>query len=410
MRKHRPHPLQTFRFWFVVFGTIGAAAAWKLDLLPFRRPDTAVEVVSVDTNAESTGTLSEDPPADVLLGQSEPGASETAENTAAGGTAAVVAVGDGLARPTSPFGPARPEFMPAPETAVVEAGGVGPEARVRGVIIQTSSTEDASLGGETETGPFVQSDVTPDGPARSQRVVEGPVGTAPAETHDFAEIDGLLAAGTAEGDVSAHRTLSKLYWEQPDLRPQLMSRIEGTARKIYFQPQPHYMDAYEIQAGDRLQDIAKGYQISWEYLARLNRADPRRIREGQKLKVIKGPFGAVIDLSDYELTLHAHGHFVYRFPVGIGKDGSTPTGTFAVQEKLVDPTYYGPEGVVANDDPANPLGERWIGIGDSYGIHGTIEPETIGQSASRGCIRLLNKDVEIVYDLLTVGSEVVVRR
>ncbi len=409
MRKHRPHPLQTFRFWFVVFGTIGAAAAWKLDLLPFRRPETAVEVVSVDTNAES-GTMSEDPPADVVLGQSEPGASETADDTASGGTAAVAAVGDGLTRATSPFGPARPEFVSAPDTAVVDGAGVGSEARVPGVIIQASSTKDSSFGAETETGPFVQSDSTPETPARSPRVAERADGTAATETHDFAEIDGLLAAGTPEGDVAAHRALSQLYWEQPALRPQLMSRIEGTARKIYFQPQPHYMDAYEIQAGDRLQDIAKGYQISWEYLARLNRADPRRIREGQKLKVIKGPFAAVIDLSDYELTVHAHGHFVYRFPVGIGKDGSTPTGTFAVQEKLVDPTYYGPEGVVANDDAANPLGERWIGIGDSYGIHGTIEPETIGQSASRGCIRLPNKDVEIVYDLLTVGSEVVVRR
>ena len=78
-------------------------------------------------------------------------------------------------------------------------------------------------------------------------------------------------------------------------------------------------------------------------------------------------------------------------------------------EKLVDPTYYGPDGVIAHDDPANPLGERWIDIGNSYGIHGTIDPASIGKSESQGCIRLHNDDVEAVYDLLTIGSEVVIR-
>jgi hypothetical protein len=92
------------------------------------------------------------------------------------------------------------------------------------------------------------------------------------------------------------------------------------------------------------------------------------------------------------------------------KDGTTPLGTFTVRNKMVDPTYYGPEGVIAHDDPRNPLGERWIDIGDGYGIHGTIEPASIGRNESRGCIRLLNSDVEEVYDFLVVGSEVKIER
>ncbi|MFO1092947.1 MAG: L,D-transpeptidase [Planctomycetaceae bacterium] len=134
-----------------------------------------------------------------------------------------------------------------------------------------------------------------------------------------------------------------------------------------------------------------------------------RLKAGQSLKVIKGPFGDV-DLSDYEITVHCHGHYVYRFPVGIGKDGSTPIGTFTVEDKVVNPQYNGPEGTIAADDPANPIGERWISLGGGYGIHGTIDPDSIGKSESRGCIRMHNKDVEIVYDLLTVGSEVVIQR
>ena len=53
---------------------------------------------------------------------------------------------------------------------------------------------------------------------------------------------------------------------------------------------------------------------------------------------------------------------------------------------------------------------RWISLGEGYGIHGTIEPDSVGKSESRGCVRMHDKDVEIVYDLLTIGSEVVIQR
>jgi lipoprotein-anchoring transpeptidase ErfK/SrfK len=62
--------------------------------------------------------------------------------------------------------------------------------------------------------------------------------------------------------------------------------------------------------------------------------------------------------------------------------------------------------VVANDDPENPLGERWIDIGDSFGIHGTNEPDSIGKAESRGCLRLRHDDVIELYDFLVIGSEV----
>src|SRR5262249_37410866 len=127
---------------------------------------------------------------------------------------------------------------------------------------------------------------------------------------------------------------------------------------------------------------------------------------GQKLKIVPGPFAALVSLSRYELVVHLNGTFVKSYRVGVGKDGTTPIGTFPVKNKMVNPTYYGPEGVIPADDPQNPLGERWIDIGDSSGIHGTIEPKSIGRNESRGCIRLLNADVEEVYDFLVLGSEV----
>ena len=221
-------------------------------------------------------------------------------------------------------------------------------------------------------------------------------------------IDRLLE----ENDyLTAHSELSKIYWQQPEYRPLIKERIEDTARSIYASPQPHFVKPYVVQQGDRLQKIAERYKVPWKYLSALNRVDERKIREGEKLKVNKGPFSALVDLSDFELTIHAHGFFVHRYPVGIGKKGTSPQGRFTVEQKLVNPTYYGPDGLVIDgDDASNPLGEHWIDLGNSYGIHGTIDPDSVGQARSRGCIRMKNEDVVEVFSLLSEGSEVVIRR
>jgi hypothetical protein len=210
--------------------------------------------------------------------------------------------------------------------------------------------------------------------------------------------------------VAAHRELSAIYWDQPRRRSAIKKRIEGTASSIYFSRLPHYMEPYKIQPGDQLRLIAKKYRVPWQYLVRLNQVDPRKIRAGQDLKVIKGPFSAYIELSTFEMTIHNQGYFVRSYPVGIGKDGQTPVGRFKVMTRLVNPKYFGMDGVVIEaDDPANPLGERWIDIGKGYGIHGTIDPKSIGRAQSRGCIRMHNADVAEVFDLLGEGSEVVIR-
>ncbi|QDU82378.1 Putative L,D-transpeptidase YkuD [Polystyrenella longa] len=222
------------------------------------------------------------------------------------------------------------------------------------------------------------------------------------------EIDQLLEANEY---LKAHRMMSSVYWKHPQMRPQLQNRIDTTAKSIYFARQPHYLKPYEVQPGEQLRNIADKYNVSWEYLASLNQLDPQRMRAGQNLKVLKGPFSVIVDLSDFELVVHAYGYYVKKYSVGIGKDGSSPIGTFQVQNKLKDPVYYGPDGlVIQNDDPENPLGEFWIDIGDSYGLHGTIDPESIGKAESKGCIRMLSGDIEEVYNFLVNGSEVTINR
>src|SRR5688572_12476845 len=189
-----------------------------------------------------------------------------------------------------------------------------------------------------------------------------------------------------------------------------------------------FAGVYTVRSGENLQTIARNHGMSWEFLARLNGIpDPRRLRAMQALKVVKGPFHAVVSKRAFTLDVYisspeqAGSMFVTSFAVGLGKDSSTPTGSWIAHNKLRNPEYYSPrgEGIIPADDPRNPLGEYWIGLrgidgpalgSESYGIHGTIEPETIGKEESMGCIRLVNEDAGRVFELLLEGKSVVVVR
>lgn len=195
-------------------------------------------------------------------------------------------------------------------------------------------------------------------------------------------------------------------------------------RRIY--KDDPYSVAYTVQPGEKLQKIATPYDINWQLVARINGiADARGLRMYQRLKLIRGPFHAVVHKSQFniELYLGAPGGpgslLVMRMPVGLGKDDSTPTGKWLAGHRVPNPVWFGPrgEGEVPPGDPKNPLGKYWIGLvgvdgqasgQQSYGIHGTNDPASIGKQESMGCIRLRNDDIATVFDLLTEGKSIVV--
>jgi len=244
---------------------------------------------------------------------------------------------------------------------------------------------------------------TPTAPAPSATDTPGPTG----DLVELADIDKLI---DEEQDVLALQEMTRRYWKMPAERELLRGKMEELSNRIYFSPQPHYFEPHVIQNNEQLRQVAPKYSLSWQYLARLNHTDPKRIRPGQRLKVAPGPFHALVTIRSHELIIHNNGCYVKRYRIGAGKDRSTPIGTFKVLGKESNPTYYGPDGVIKADDPANPLGERWLDIGNSFGIHGTNEPDSIGEDRSRGCIRLTNEDVAEVYDFLVIGSEVKIQR
>lgn len=118
----------------------------------------------------------------------------------------------------------------------------------------------------------------------------------------------------------------------------------------------------------------------------------------------------LISIPDHELAVIEDGQVTKIYPVAVGKESTpSPTGSFHIVVRVVDPTYYH-EGKVIAPGPRNPLGDRWMGLDrKGYGIHGTNAPQSIGKSASHGCIRMAKRDLEELFSMVKVGDEVEIR-
>lgn len=115
----------------------------------------------------------------------------------------------------------------------------------------------------------------------------------------------------------------------------------------------------------------------------------------------------VISIPDRKLVLMDGEKILKIYDVAVGKPSTpSPQGEFRIATRIPNPTWYGPDRVVA-PGAANPLGTRWMGLGyRGYGIHGTNMPKSVGKSASHGCIRMRKHDVEELFDLVGIGTPV----
>lgn len=115
----------------------------------------------------------------------------------------------------------------------------------------------------------------------------------------------------------------------------------------------------------------------------------------------------VVSLEDRKLALVEDGQVKKVYTVAVGKPTTpSPTGTFTIARRIKNPTYSH-NGKTVLPGPGNPVGTRWMGLSvQGYGIHGTNEPRSIGKAASHGCIRMARKDLEEMYELVSVGDTV----
>ena len=132
------------------------------------------------------------------------------------------------------------------------------------------------------------------------------------------------------------------------------------------------------------------------------------------------PGTIVINTSERRLYFVLPDGKAVRYGVGVGRPGFDWAGSQTITRKAEWPGWTPPAQMLKRrpdlprfmpGGPENPLGARAMYLGSTlYRIHGSNEPETIGQAVSSGCIRMLNEDVIDLYERTKVGTRVVVAR
>jgi LysM repeat protein len=243
---------------------------------------------------------------------------------------------------------------------------------------------------------------------------------APLEASFMASWPAIQTALDRGQLAQAHQLLSRWH-DEPSLGPDeaqqvdhLLGQLAGT---VIYSTEHQLQPARVVKPGETLADIAKEFNVPWQLLAKINgipAADA--VRPGQELKIVPGPFSAVVDLGRSQLTLLVDGRYAGKFPVTVPIGATVSEGEWLVDQKLVAPS----SGVTQSAYTTAPsrVDHAIVLRSDSEAAGGTGGPTlAIASSstptapgASQPAIQVSAADAEELSDILSVGSRVVIRR
>jgi len=211
--------------------------------------------------------------------------------------------------------------------------------------------------------------------------------------------------------------------DSPERDAYLAEVLEASGRLLMSrQASPAASLEYAVASGDTIDRLTKrlkkerGVDVTSEFVLRVNGiSDPRRLSVGQKLKIVTAAPSLHVSKSRHRLAYLLGGAIVREYRVGLGKADKTPEGALAIGSRLPTPVWFNAGQMIPYGDPRNILGTRWLGFENKpdmsgFGIHGTNDETTIGLDLSNGCVRMRNRDVEELYDLVPIGTKVTIVR
>lgn len=232
---------------------------------------------------------------------------------------------------------------------------------------------------------------------------------------------GFAADAEAQGEKVKARDLHKQAFNDAerngDIWNEALDRLGALNVELIFSPQETPDSKYHtIEPGESITSIGIKLNTTQGLLMRANNiVDPATLRAGQRLKHTPKDFRILVERSTCRMFLLDSDGVFKRYGTGLGMPGyETTLGKYTIGNKQKDPTWFKPGSApIPAGDPANELGTRWMplmpqeeGLPTDLGIHGTIEPETIGQYKSHGCPRMKKEDVEELYDLVVRSTPV----
>jgi LysM repeat protein len=200
----------------------------------------------------------------------------------------------------------------------------------------------------------------------------------------------------------AHRMLSQ-WRAEPNLSPAERQQVEGLlsqlAGSVVYSNEHRLEPAYVVQPGETLATIAEDYNVPWQLLAKINGVTAvDAVQPGQQLKVIRGPFNAEVDLARSEVVLLLDDRYAGRFPVNV--EGQAPTtGEWRVGQKRLD----------APNQPVVGEGQKVV-LEKPTGEQIELSAGPTPPLGARGRLTIASNDLADLYDILSVGSAVTVRR
>lgn len=163
--------------------------------------------------------------------------------------------------------------------------------------------------------------------------------------------------------------------------------------------------------------LGEKFHMSVSYLRELNQQNSFAV--GDQITVVDTGSPAQITVDHIEASsvhkmLYAYAanqQLLAAYPATIGSSETpSPSGTHQIAVVVPDPNYtwsFGEETHILPAGPNNPVGSVWMGLSkDSYGIHGSPDPEAISRQSSHGCVRLTNWDARELMGNVKVGVSV----
>lgn len=249
----------------------------------------------------------------------------------------------------------------------------------------------------TEPAPTANTTAATTTPAATTPIA--PTGKSFVE--DWPAIQGMLDRGEL---ADAHKQLSRWYGD-PSLTPTdtervdtLLSQLAGT---VVYSTEHRLGPPHVVKQDETLETIAKQYNVPWQLLAKINSiASPNQVQPGQELKVVRGPFSAVVDLSRNQLTLMVDDRYAGRFPVTVAPGQTITDGEWVVGKKSVEQAPG--RALLLQGNATAPGAQAPVLI---------LASQTLPVNASTvSTITLSQQDAEDLTDILSIGSRVVTRR